>query len=271
MSQVGSRSLRDLTEGRNSHRMEEAIGDRMTKEITALRGLAMAAARAIEALIGSSQEKETEVTKVGVVGAIVTIAPGSMGKEEITAECETITRGLQPGMGMGIAKIRTRGNHKEEAIEIGALTSVIDNKIRGISTKIKTTIDLDNTIMEVDIRVLKTKQGSETTLLISLGLAQSPLKDGEGTLQTTKTPKSKSRPNFKTLLIIDRTTCTKTFMQAWPCVLNVALPISKGPAMIASQRYLACSYMSKKFFSKERNRLSSSLKSTLTSMTNISD
>ena len=254
MSQVGSRSLKDLTEGRNSHHMEEAIGDWMTTEITALRGRATAAARAIGALLGSIQEIETEVNKVAVVGAIATIAPGSMGKEEITAECETITRGLHPDMGMETAKITTRGSHKEEAIEIGALTSVIDNKIRGISMKIKITTDLDNTIMEVDIRVMKTKQGSETTLLISLGLAQSLLKDEEGTLQTTKTPKSKSRPNFKTLLKIDRTTCTKTFMQAWPFALNVAQPISKGPVTIASQRYLAFLSMSKKYFSKERNR-----------------
>jgi len=202
MSQVGTSSLKDLTEGRNSHLMEEAIGDRMTTEITTLRGRAMAAARAIGALIGSIQEEiETEVTRVAVAGAIVTIALGSMGKEEITAECETITRGLHPGMGMETAKITTRGSHKEEAIEIGALTSVIDSKIRGISTKIKIMTDLDNTIMEFDTRGMKTMQGSETTLQILLGLAQSPLKDEEGILQTTRTPKSRSRLIFRTSLV----------------------------------------------------------------------
>jgi hypothetical protein len=202
MSQVGPPSLKDLTEGRNSHFMEEAIGDRMTTEITTLRGRTMAAARAIGALIDSIQEEiETEVTKVAVAGAIVIIALGSMGREEITAECETITRGLHPGMGMETAKIRTRGSHKEEAIEIGVLTSVIDSKIRGISTKIKITTDLDNTIMEVDTRGMKTMQGSETTLQILLGLAQSPLKDEEGILQTTRTPKSRSRLIFRTSLV----------------------------------------------------------------------
>jgi hypothetical protein len=80
-------------------------------------------------------------------------------------------RGVQPGMGMETpAKIRISGSHKAEAIEIGALTSVIDSKIRGISTKIKIMIDLPNTIMKDDTRGMNTMQGRETTPLILLGL-----------------------------------------------------------------------------------------------------
>jgi hypothetical protein len=159
-------------EERKSQLMAEAMGGRMTTESTMLRGLAMAVARATGALIGSIQEIETEVTRAAVVGDIAIKAPGSTGKEEITVECETTTRGVQPGMGMETpAKIRIRGSHKAEDIEIGALTSVIDSKIRGITTKIKIMIDIASTIMSNDTRGLNPLEGSETTLLILLGLA----------------------------------------------------------------------------------------------------
>jgi len=187
-----------LREERKSHRMEEAMGGRMTTESTMLRGRAMAVVRAIGVRQGSIQEIETEVTKVAAVGAIVTKALGSTGKEEITVGCETITRGVQPGMGMETpAKIRIRGSHKVEDIEIGALTSVIDNKIWDTSTKIKIMIDLASTIMKDDTRGMNTMQGHEITLLILLALALSPLKDEEGRLQTTKMLKSKSMPIFR--------------------------------------------------------------------------
>jgi hypothetical protein len=68
------------------------------------------------------------------------------------------------------AKIRISGSHKAEAIEIGALTSVIDSKIRGISTKIKIMIDIASTIMSNDTRGLNPLEGRETTPLILLGL-----------------------------------------------------------------------------------------------------
>lgn len=188
-----------LREERKSHRMEEAMGGRMTTESTMLRGRAMAVVRATGVRQGSIQEIETEVTKVAaVVGAIVTKALGSTGKEEITVECETIRRGVQPGMVMETpAKIRIRGSHKVEDIEIGALTSVIDNKIWDTSSKIKLMIDLASTIMKDDTRGMNTMQGREITLLILLGLALSPLKDEEVRLQITKMLKSKSMPIFR--------------------------------------------------------------------------
>lgn len=201
MSQVGPLSLIGSTEGRSRNRMEEAMEDLMTTEITTLRDRATAAARAIGVQIGSIKEIETEVTKVALVEAIETKAPGSMGREEITVVCEKITRGLLPGMGMEITKIRTTDSLKEEAIETGALTSPIDNKIRDISMKIKIMTDQDYTRLTDDTRGLNQIQGRENIPLVLLGLALSPLKDEEGLLQTTKTRKSKNRPISRISLV----------------------------------------------------------------------
>ncbi len=140
MSLVGSLSLKESTGGSNSRRMEGAMEDRTTSVMTTLRGRAMAVARAIGAQIGSILEIEIEATKVVaveviVIKAVVAVevivikALGSMGKEEITAECETITRELHQNLEMETAKIMTRDSHKVEVIEIEALTSVIINKI----------------------------------------------------------------------------------------------------------------------------------------------
>ena len=138
---------------------------------------------------------------MALVEAIETKAPGSMGREEITVVFETITTGLLPGMGMEITKIRTTGSLKEEAIETGALTSPIDNKIRDINMKIKIMTDQDYTRLTDDTRGLNQIQGRENIPLVLLGLALSPLKDEEGLLQTTKTRKSKNRPISRISLV----------------------------------------------------------------------